>query len=48
MCALCPCTQEVTRNASKNETAVEPQLRQKATFFWAKVNAAVTANSATG
>ena len=31
-----------TRNASKNETAVEPQLRKKATFFWAKVKTAVT------
>ena len=29
------------RNASRNETAVEPQLRKKATFFSTKVKTAV-------
>ena len=30
------------RNASRNETAVEPQLRKKATFFSTKVKTAIS------
>ena len=46
VCALPMFARAKRHNASKNKTAVEPQLRKKATFFWAKVNTAVTRRQA--